>query len=286
MGELTLVRTVSGKDIVSLKAISPRKIRIGKLTKDFEIDHFILRPTFLRGSGELYRNTARKVPIYNPDKVQKESLIYIKNPATENDFYGIPNYVAAYNFIEADYKFGVTIHNAAENGFQPKVMATFIGRNMTEEQKADHADKFKDNFSGADRELAIVNYVRREEEMPKIEKLEIENLDKTISTMANLNDSKILTAHAVTNPSMFGIMVAGKLGNTGMEIETSYNIFRATEMLPDRELLLDGLKMAFDGTKFEGIEFEVEDIDISPEENRGNDPVETDEPVNEEENNG
>jgi len=235
-GAVGLLRTMDGSEIISLKAISPRKLRISKLDNNNEVTDFIYRATFQSGAGRIYQGTERKIPVFDPEANQSESIIYIKNPATENDFYGTPTYIAAFNFIEADYKFGVTIHNAAENGFQPKVMATFIGRNMSKQQKEDHAEKFKDNFSGADRELAIVNYVRREEEMPKIEKLEIENLDKTISTMADLNDSKILTAHSVTNPALFGVMVSGKLGNTGTELESSYNIFRATEMMPNRNL--------------------------------------------------
>jgi len=273
-GAVGILVRKSGKEIISVQAVSPRQMRIGKLNGKNEIDHFILRPTFVRGSGKLFDKTERKVPVFELDKNQKESLLYIKNPATENDFYGTPNYIGAYNFIEADYKFGVTIHNAAENGFQPKVMATFVGRNMSDEQKEAHADAFKDNFSGSDRELAIVNYVRREEEMPKIEKLQIENLDKTISTMADLNDAKILTAHSVTNPALFGVMVSGKLGNSGTELESAYNVFRATEMIPDRNLLLDGLTLAFSGSKYDDIEFIVEDLNITPQENRGGDVTE------------
>ncbi len=273
-GAVGILVRKSGKDIISVQAVSPRQMRIGKLNSKNEVDHYILRPTFVRGSGKLFEKTERKVPIFELDKNQKESLLYIKNPATENDFYGTPNYIGAYNFIEADYKFGVTIHNAAENGFQPKVMATFVGRNMSDEQKEAHADAFKDNFSGSDRELAIVNYVRREEEMPKIEKLQIENLDKTISTMADLNDAKILTAHSVTNPALFGVMVSGKLGNSGTELESAYNVFRATEMIPDRNLLLDGLTLVFSGSKYDDIEFTVEDLNITPQENRGGDATE------------
>lgn len=273
-GAVGLLVTTQGKNMVTLKAVSPRQLRIGELDSKNEVTNFIIRATFQRGAGKLFTNTERKVPIFDAEKVQKESLIYIMNPATENQFYGMPNYIAAYNFIEADYKFGVTIHNAAENGFQPKVMATFIGRNMSDQQKEDHAEKFKDNFQGADKELVVVNYVRRIEEMPQIDKLEIENLDKTISTMAVLNDAKILTAHSVTNPALFGVMVSGKLGNTGTELESAYNIFRATEMMPNRNLLLDAFKLAFDKTSYEGIEFEIEDLNISPQENRG-DNVET-----------
>ncbi len=279
-GAVGILVRKSGKDIISVQAVSPRQMRIGKLNSKNEVDHYILRPTFVRGSGKLFEKTERKVPVFELEKAQKESLLYIKNPATENDFYGTPNYIGAYNFIEADYKFGVTIHNAAENGFQPKVMATFVGRNMSDEQKEAHADAFKDNFSGSDRELAIVNYVRREEEMPKIEKLQIENLDKTISTMADLNDAKILTAHSVTNPALFGVMVSGKLGNSGTELESAYNVFRATEMIPDRNLLLDGLTLVFSGSKYDDIEFTVEDLNITPQENRGdNVDVTEDQPI-------
>ena len=60
-GGVGILRTVSGKDIVSLKAYSPRKFRIGELNKDGEIDHFILRPTFLRGSGRIFEGTHKQM---------------------------------------------------------------------------------------------------------------------------------------------------------------------------------------------------------------------------------
>lgn len=270
-GSVAFIRIVDGNEIVTVKALSPMKFRVGELNSDNQIDHLVVRATFARNAGAMYKGTARKVPLFDPEKNDKESAIYVMNPASENDFYGIPNYIGAYNFIEADYDFGVTIHNSAENGFQPKVMATFVGRNMSEAQKETHANKWKSNFHGADGEIAIVNYVRREEEMPKVDKLDIQNLDKTISTMATLNDSKILTAHSVTNPTLFGITVAGKLGNSGTELESSYNIFRAAETIPNRNLLINAMTLLFTNTQFDGVTFKVKDINISPQENRGGD---------------
>jgi len=259
-----------GKDIVMMNALSPLQMRVAKLNNDNEIENILVRPTFNKSSGQIYKNSERLVPLFDPDKNQKEFIIYVTNPATDNPFYGVPNYIGAYNFIEADYKFGVTINNSAENGFQPKVMLTFIGRGMSQDQKDDHAEKVKDNFIGARGEIAMVNYVRKLDEMPRVDNLAIENLDKTISVMAELNDNKILTAHSVTNPSLFGVSVAGKLGNSGTELESSYNIFMAAEALPDRKLLLDNLTLAFAGSKWEKIEFEVEDVPVMPAENRGN----------------
>ena len=270
-GGVGLLVHTDGKQVIKIEALSPLKFRVGSLNSKNEIDHYVIRNTFARGAAQIYRNTARKVPVFDADKVQKESFIYVGNPSTDNDFYAIPNYIGAFNFIEADYKFGVTINNSAENGFQPKVMATFVGRGMTQEQKEQHAEKLKENFQGAASELMIVNYVRKFDEMPKIDNLAIENLDRTIEVMANLNDAKILTAHSVTNPSLFGVMVSGKLGNTGTELESAYNTFMAAEAIPDRVLLLNTLTLAFKGTTFEDVEFTITDVDITPAESRGGD---------------
>lgn len=209
-------------------------------------------------------------------------IIYIKNPKSTNPFYGIPNYIGAFNFIEADYEFGVTIKNSAENGFSPKVLATFIGRNVSDDEKKFAADKFKDNFQGSDREQVVVSWVRRKEDAPEFKSLDISNLDKTIDVMARLNDSKILTAHSVTNPTLFGVTIAGKLGNSGTELESSYYIFRETETLPDRELLLDGLRLIFKYSQFSDIELSVIDSPVSAEELRGGDQT-TDSNINDKE---
>jgi len=280
-GAVGFLRQLDGSKIVKFKALSPRQLRISKLGSKGEITDFIYRMSFSNGAGALFKGTERKIPVFDPvnKKNQKESIIYVSNPATDNDYYGLPNYVGAFDFIEADYQFGRTIHNAAENGFQPKVSATFIGRNMTDEQKKEHADKFKSNFQQSDGELAIVNYVRTKEEMPVIDKLDINNLDKTISVMANLNDAKILTAHSVTNPALFGVAIAGKLGNSGTELESSYNIFRTTETLPNRKLLIDAMTSAFVDTNFKNVKFEVTDISVTPQENRGDNVAPADKKV-------
>jgi hypothetical protein len=257
-----------------LEAVTPRKLRAAA-PENGVVTKWVKRDVFKNTSSRVFSNEEELINVYTIDNKDDRQIIYIANPESDNDFYGLPNYIGAFNFIEADYEFGVTIKNSAENGFSPKVLATFIGRNVSEDQKTSQANKFKNNFQGSDREQVILSWVRRKEDTPEFKSLDISGLDKTIDVMARLNDSKILTAHSVTNPTLFGVTIAGKLGNSGTELESAYNIFRATETLPTRELLLDGLRTAFKGSQFDDIELTVIDPSVSADELRGGDTTDT-----------
>ena len=180
----------------------------------------------------------------------------------------MPNYISAYYFISADYHFGEHIDNSAENGFTPKVIATFIGRNMTEEQKQDEYDKFRTNFTGTRGEPVILNWIKRQEEKPTFDVLDVKNLDRTVDVLAKLNDAKILTAHNITSPTLFGVMVSGKLGGTGEELNSSYKIFRATETIPSRNVLLNSIQLIMDNSGYQKNKIVIKDLDIEFENNK------------------
>lgn len=228
-----------------------------------EVTGYVLRDVFKNVSGGVFSNEEEVIPKFDPAEQQEKYAIYVKNPFSTNPFYGTPNYISAFDFIESDFEFGRTIKNSARNGFAPRLLATFIGRNMSDEQKATEAASFKTNFNGADSENVIMSYVRRSEDAPQFDKLDVNNLDKTIDVMARLNDSKILTAHNVTSPTLFGIMVAGKLGGTGNELYSAYELFRTTDILPDRELILNAFALSLSASLFKDATFEIVDEDMS-----------------------
>lgn len=246
---------------VKLEVRSHQTFRVGK-PENGKVTNYVLRDVFKRTSSKVFSNEEEVLEAFNETKTQKRYGLYVKNPYSTNAFYGTPNYMAAFDYIESDFEFGRTIKNSARNGFAPRLMATFIGRNMSSEMKEEEASKFKENFNGADSENVVVSFVRREEEKPHFDTLDVTNLDKTIDIMAKLNDSKILTSHNVTSPTLFGIMVAGKLGGTGNELHSAYELFRTTETLPNREVVMAGFETVLAASAFKDIVLEVEDIDM------------------------
>lgn len=249
--------------LVGLKVLHANSIRAEVPNERGEIKAFVVKRTFKRGTEGLKDNMPRRVVAYDGKSKAREQLMYVMNPDSGNPIYGLPSYLSAYYFISADYEFGRHIENSVKNGFTPKVLATFIGRNMTQEQKDDEYRKFKDSFTGGDGETFMLNWVKKQEDAPNFRVLDVANLDRTIDVLAKLNDSKILTAHSVTSPTLFGIQVAGKLGGTGTELVTAYDTFRATETLPNREIVMGALNDIMTTSGYGKVQFDIEDIVIT-----------------------
>jgi hypothetical protein len=114
-----------------------------------------------------------------------------------------------------------------------------------------------------------VSWVKKAEDAPTFEPLDVTNLDKTVDVLSRLNDAKILTAHNVTSPTLFGVMVSGKLGGTGNELVTAYQIFRATETLPNREILLDGVNRILSTTGYDAMDLTIVEEPINLESIKG-----------------
>lgn len=256
--------------IIEFKSIDPKGVRVGEPNAKGEVTHYIVRRTFGYGANSVQHNEPRKIKAFNKfDKTGTEALLYVANPYSGNPYYGVPNYISAFHYIASDFSFGKHIKNSAENGFTPKVLATFIGRNMSAEQKREEYNKFKESFTGPEADNFVVSWVKKDEDAPKFTPLDIANLDKTVDVLSRLNDAKILTAHNVTSPTLFGVMVSGKLGGTGNELVTAYQIFRATETLPNREILLDSVNRILATVGYDKMELSVVEEDINLESIKG-----------------
>jgi hypothetical protein len=256
--------------IIELKSIDPKGVRAVEPNDDGKVTHYIIRRHFGYNAASVQHNDPKKIKSFDKfDKSAKEALLYIANPYSGNPYYGVPNYISAYHYIAGDFAFGKHIKNSAENGFTPKVLATFIGRNMSNEQKREEYLKFKESFTGPEGDNFMVSWVKKEEDAPKFTTLDVANLDKTIDVLSRLNDAKILTAHNVTSPTLFGVMVAGKLGGTGNELVTAYQIFRATETLPNRKTLLDGLNTVLSTVGYDKMNVSIVEEEINLETLKG-----------------
>ena len=64
-------------------------------------------------------------------------------------------------------------------------------------------------------------------------------------------------------------MVSGKLGGTGNELVTAYQIFRATETLPNREVLLDSVNRVLSTVGYDKMDLGIVEEDINLESIKG-----------------
>jgi len=247
--------------IVKFTVVPSRAMRFQRPDDSGVFTHMIYKKSFRAGAQV---PPAEAIPLFDPFGSEQRQFLYIKNPYTTLDSYGLPNWIGAFNFIEADYEFGRQIENSAKNGFTPRTHITMIGRNMSKDERRTAATNIQDKMSGSTADQILVSFVSRESEKPQIDTLDSTNLDKTIETMSRLNDAKILTAHNITSPTLFGVMTTGQtMGGTGTEMISAFNLFKATEIIPDRKVLLDSFSALFDITELVNVELEIVEEDIN-----------------------
>jgi len=248
--------------IVKFTVVPSRSMRFAKPDDTGVFTNMIYKKSFKSGAIVA---PAESIPLFDPFATKNQrQFLYIKNPYSTLDSYGLPNWIGAFNFIEADFQFGIQIENSAKNGFTPKTHITMIGRNMSKEERRLAAENIQDRLSGSKGDQVVVSFVAKETEKPIIEKIEANNLDKTIETMSRLNDAKILTAHNITSPTLFGVMTTGQtMGGTGTEMISAFNLFKATEIIPDRKVIVDAFANLFDMTELINVKLEIVEEDVN-----------------------
>jgi len=174
--------------IVRMTVVPSRMMRFATPNDAGEFTDMIYKQSFKSGAQV---PPAESIPLFDPFNTKnKRQFLYIKNPYSTLNSYGLPNWIGAFNFIEADFEFGVQIENAAKNGFTPRTHITMIGRNMSKEERRLAATNIQDKLSGSGGDMISVTFVARESEKPQIDQIEGSNLDKTIETMSRLNDAR------------------------------------------------------------------------------------------------
>lgn len=248
--------------IIKMTVVPSRTLRFQRPGDDGVYTHLVYKKSFKSGAQV---PPAESIPLFDPFATGvKRQVLYVKNPYSSLDSYGLPNWIGAFNFIEADFEFGVQIENAAKNGFTPKTHITMIGRNMTKEERATAANNIQDRLSGSRADQIVVSFVARDTEKPQIDTIESSHLDKTIETMSRLNDAKILTAHNITSPTLFGVMTTGQtMGGTGTEMLSAFNLFKATEIIPDRKVIIDAFSSLFEITELQNVVLGIVEEDVS-----------------------
>ncbi|GAA4326239.1 hypothetical protein [Flaviaesturariibacter amylovorans] len=175
------------------------------------------------------------------DKDVKSTLFFYDGyfPSTQTT-YTPPEYKGAIKSILTSIAIGDFNHNNITNHFSVSSLITFFqGSNVPEEVKQQILDDLKASYTGENGSKVIVDF-----QTPEGKSAEVKNLSSGDWANAYIEVGKkvsddIFISHQITSPQLFGVKVPGELG--GAELETSYEIFKATYVRVKR----DALEQAF-----------------------------------------
>jgi len=193
---------------------------------------------------------------------RKEYLVHVYRKFLEFNYYGLPDYVGALNWIDIEYKMPKYNMDKFENGFFPSALIQTFGElpdGLTAQQ---YVELYIEKFTGeGNNSKIVVEALDSPEQAANIHEFDREK-DGEFTMLSKLATDAIVTAHRIT-PSLAGLETSGKLGSN-QQVKDEYEKFMNSVIIPDfQEPLLRVLnRLIKRETKWDNIEVSI--LNVSP----------------------
>jgi len=180
------------------------------------------------------KNTPEFIPKYNYlTRNEEPRQIYWCFTYTGSQSYPRPDYWSAINYIELDKQISIFHINQISNGLFPSTIINFYNGQATPEQKQQMMMDWENKMSGARNAGKVVMFFN-ERDQPKTEitPFPVNDADKQYQLMDTTAQQKIITAHRVTTPLLFGIRETSGFGSNKDEMTTGLEIFNKQVIQP------------------------------------------------------
>jgi len=186
-----------------------------------------------------------KVPAFGTSNEQTE-LLWIKNYSPGYFYYSLPDWFSALQFSEVEAELSNLHINNIQNGFLPMVMVNFNNGTPGPEERQTIEGLIGAKFTGtrnAGRFMTTFNDDPATK--PTVDVIQIDNLHEKFKYVAEYAQDRILVAHRVTSPLLFGIRTENNgFSSQSEEMMTAYSILQTMTISPFQNLILNSLEEA------------------------------------------
>ena len=181
------------------------------------------------------------------DRTTASTCFQIKRYTPSLHYYSVPDYAGGTNYCELDQRISDFHLSNIRRGFFPSMLLSFKNGVPTQEERRVIEQKVIDKFTGDDNAGRIlITFNDGDETAPEFTPIQQNGADGMYEYLSKLVSEKILTAHRVVSPLMFGIRSeGGGFGNNADELRDSYSLFNNTVIAPFQNILLKSFGMLF-----------------------------------------
>jgi len=167
------------------------------------------------------------------DRTATSQLLYAGAYSPNMDIYHTPDYVAANNWALVDQKVAEFHLNNIENGFSGSYFVSFANGIPTQEERMQIERSLTEKFTGASNSgKFILSFSEDRTRTPEITPISVSDADKQYLALQELLVQNILTGHRVTSPMLMGIKNDTGLGSNVDELNSAFNFFLNTVIIP------------------------------------------------------
>ena len=188
----------------------------------------------------------KKIPAFGTSN-EKMEILYIKHYCPGLYYYALPDYVSALQFAVSEAELSnLHLHNIT-NGFLPLVMVNFNNGVPAPEERQTIEDLLQAKFTGTNNAgRFMLSFNDDPATAPTIAPISIDNLHEKFQYVAEYAQDRILVAHRITSPLLFGIRTANNgFSSQSEEMKTAFSILQTMTILPFQNIIVNALDYAF-----------------------------------------
>jgi hypothetical protein len=187
----------------------------------------------------------KKIPSFGTSN-EKMEILWIKNYTPGLYYYSLPDWVSAMQFAISEGEISNLHLNNITNGFLPAVMINFNNGVPAPEERQTIEDLVQAKFTGTDNAgRFMLSFNDDVATKPTLDVIDIPNLHEKYDYVAEYTQDRILVAHRVTSPLLFGIRTKNNgFSSQSEEMKTAFSIMQTMTISPFQNLILNALDMA------------------------------------------
>ena len=229
--------------VIKLFHTPVQTLRAEKLTHSTKVEAY-----YYCTDWDDYRKQKEKIriPCFGYSDEQRE-IFYIKEYEPNRFYYSLPDWISAlqYSFTEAELS---NLHlNNIENGFLPVAMVNFNNGVPAPEERQTIEALLESKFSGTrNAGRFMVSFNDDAVNKPTIDTIPIENLHEKYQYVAEYAQDRILVAHRIVSPLLFGIRTAANgFSSQAEEMKTAFSIMQTMTIQPFQQMILSAINQIF-----------------------------------------
>jgi len=229
-------------NIIKFYHVPVQNIRAEKIYDNPRIENYYYCTDW---SDHKAQRTKKLIPAFGTSN-EKMELLYIKNYTPGKYYYSLPDWISAlqFSYVEAELS---NLHiNNIENGFLPAVMINMNNGIPAPEERATIEDLIESKFTGTrNAGRFMISFNDDPERRPTLDVINIENLHEKYTYVAEYAQDRILVAHRITSPLLFGIRTANNgFSSQSEEMKTAFSIMQTMTIQPFQNTIIGALTTA------------------------------------------
>jgi hypothetical protein len=186
-----------------------------------------------------------KIPAFGTS-TEKMEILYIKNYSPNLYYYSLPDWIAAmqFAFVEAELS---NLHlSNIENGFLPSAMINFNTGIPAPEERETIESLVQAKFTGTrNAGRFMLSFNDDPTTKPTIDIINIENLHEKYEYVADYAQQRLVVAHRVISPLLFGMTEKTKgFSSNSDEMTTAFSILQTMTIAPFQNILINAIDAA------------------------------------------